>query len=344
MSLLHKMQATRIIFLSLACYLIVTFSMSSAIVPLPAADQTDPIAITGAVIHVGNGEVIADGVITFTDGIITAIGSVNDNIDLQNHLVIDIQGQHVYPGFVLPNTTLGLNEVSASRATQDNEEYGDINASVRAAIAYNTDSEIISTHRFNGILTAQVTPQGGLVAGSSTLMKLDGWNWEDAALRIDDGIHLNWPLMQVRRRNPQTFEFETVDNQEYAGAVQGERLNLNLQAMQPLFNGSAKLYLHANEAKEIISAVRFARSYPIAGVVIVGGREALMVKDLLLTEDIPVLYEAVHNLPGMAWRDIDEPYKMPFLLTQAGLKVGLSGGATGMIQRRRHTAWVRKLR
>ena len=353
MNLLQKMKATRIIFLSLACYLIASFSMSSAIVPLPAADQTDPIAITGAVIHVGDGEVIADGVITFTDGIITAIGSANDNIDLRNHLVIDIQGQHVYPGFVLPNTTLGLNEVSASRATQDNEEYGDINASVRAAIAYNTDSEIISTHRFNGILTAQVTPQGGLVAGSSTLMKLDGWNWEDAALRTDDGMHLNWPPMQVRRRNPQTFEFETQENEEYAGAVQilhslfqsaqaytGERLNLNLQAMQPLFDGSAKLYLHANEAKAIISAVRFARSYPIAGVVVVGGREALMVKDLLLAEDIPVLYEAVHNLPGMAWRDIDEPYKMPFLLTQAGLKIGLSGGATDMIQRQRNLPFL----
>ncbi len=349
----RRINLIRILLASIACYLLSAIPISSAIVPLPAADQTDPIAITGAIIHVGDGRVIADGVITFTDGIITAIGTASDNIDLRNHQVIDLQGQHVYPGFVLPNTTLGLNEVGASRATQDNAERGDINASVRSAIAYNTDSEIISTHRFNGILTAQVTPQGGLVAGSSTLMKLDGWNWEDAALQTDDGIHLNWPPMQVRRRNSQTFEFETVENPEYAGAVQvlhslfqsaqsytGERLNLNLRAMQPLFNGAAKLYLHANDAKEIISAVRFARSYPIRDVVLVGGREALMVKDLLLDEDIPVLYEAVHNLPGMAWRDIDEPYKMPALLTQAGLKVGLSGGATGMIQRQRNLPFL----
>ncbi len=335
------------------CYAISLFSISSAIVPLPAADQSGPIAITGAIIHVGNGEVIADGIITFDEGVITAIGSAGDNIDLRNHQVIDLQGQHVYPGFVLPNTTLGLNEVGASRATQDNVEEGDINASVRSAIAYNTDSEIISTHRFNGILTAQVTPQGGLIAGSSSLMKLDGWNWEDAALRSDEGMHLNWPAMKSRRRNPDTFEFETIDNPEYAGAVQvlhslfqsaqsytGERLNLNLQAMQPLFNGSAKLYLHADEAKEIISAVRFARSYPIAGVVLVGGREALMVKDLLLAEDIPIIYEAVHNLPDMAWHDVDEPYKMPFLLTEAGLKIGLSGGNTGMIQRQRNLPFL----
>ncbi len=318
-----------------------------ALVPQPAADQSEPIAIVGAIIHIGNGEVIADGVITFSEGIITAVAAVDDGIDLSNHLVIDLQGSHVYPGFVLPNTSLGLTEVGASRATADFEEEGDINASVRSAIAYNTDSEIISTHRFNGILTAQVTPQGGLVSGSSSLMKLDGWNWEDAALRTDDGMHLYWPRLKTRRRNADTFRFETVDNEEYSGAVQllhslfqsaqtytGEPLNLNLQAMRSLFNGSAKLFIHADEAKEIISAVRFARRYPIADVVLVGGREALMVKDLLLAEDIPVIYEAVHDLPEMAWHDTDGPFRMPYLLSEAGLKVGLGGGATGIQSQR----------
>ncbi|MCH8174698.1 MAG: amidohydrolase family protein [Proteobacteria bacterium] len=326
---------------------IISGASAFALVPQPAADQSEPIAIVGAIIHIGNGEVIADGVITFSEGIITAVAAADDAVDLSNHLVIDLQGAHVYPGFILPNTSLGLTEVGASRATADFEEEGDINASVRSAIAYNTDSEIISTHRFNGILTAQVTPQGGLVSGSSSLMKLDGWNWEDAALRTDDGIHLYWPGLKTRRRNPDTFRFETVDNEEYAGAVQllhslfqsaqtytGEPLNLNLQAMGSLFNGSAKLYVHADGAKEIISAVRFARRYPIADVVLVGGREALMVKDLLLAEDIPVIYEAVHELPEMAWHDTDGPFRMPYLLSEAGLKVGLGGGATGIQSQR----------
>lgn len=327
-----------------------TFVITSslfALVPQPAEDQTTPIAIIGVIIHVGNGEVIADGIITFDEGIITAVGSAGSGIDLANHQVIDLEGQHVYPGFVLPNTTLGISEVGASRATQDAVEEGDINASVRSVIAYNTDSEVISTHRFNGILTAQVTPRGGLISGSSSLMKLDGWNWEDAALRTDDGMHLNWPGLKTRRRNPDTFQFETIDNPEYAGAVQvlhslfqsaqsytGAPLNLNLHAMQSLFNGSATLYLHADEAKEIISAVRFARRYPVAKVVLVGGREALMVKDLLLGEDIPVIYEAVHALPGMAWHDTDGPFRMPYLLQEAGLKVGLGGGATDIQSQR----------
>jgi len=320
---------------------------AQAIVPVPAADQSEPIAIVGAIIHVGNGTVIGDAVITFDDGIITAIGQASDSIDLTNHQVIDLQGQHVYPGFVLPNTTLGLLEVGNIRATQDVREEGDINASVRSAIAYNTDSELIPTQRFNGILTAQITPEGGLISGSSSVMKLDGWNWEDAVLQVDDGMHIRWPSMKSRRRDRETGLFETVDNPEYDGAVQalhslfqnassytGEPINLNLRAMQPVLNGDAKMYLHANDAKEIISAVRFARGYRITQLVLVGGRQALMVKDLLLIESIPVIYEDIHALPETAWSDVDEAFKMPFLLMDAGLKVGIGGGATELQSQR----------
>ena len=320
---------------------------SLAIVPTPAPDQSGPIAITGAIIHVGNGTVIGDGVITFDDGIITAVGSATDGINLSGHDVIDVQGRHVYPGFVLPNSTLGLLEVNSVRATNDVVEEGDINASVRSAIAYNTDSEIIPANRFNGILTAQVAPQGGLVSGSSSVFKLDGWNWEDAMLSEDVGMHLHWPSYTVRRRNPETEQFETVDNENYEGQTQllhslfqdaqtytGDPLNLNLLAMQPLFNGIAKLFIHADDAREIISAVRFARSYSVDDIVLVGGADALLVRDFLLAENIPVIYERIHELPLREWNDVDAPFKTPFLLHDAGIKVGIGGGATSIDRQR----------
>ena len=112
---------------------------AAAVTPTPAAPQSEPIALVGAIIHVGDGTVIGDGVITFDEGIITAVGSAADGIDTSGHLLIDVRGSHVYPGLVLPNTTLGLLEISNIRATNDVVEEGDINASVRSAIAYNTD-------------------------------------------------------------------------------------------------------------------------------------------------------------------------------------------------------------
>lgn len=343
-----KMRTIRLtLFASLALLHSLMQPLVFAIVPTPAADQTQPIAIIGAIIHVGDGQVIGDGIITFDEGVITAIGSSSDNINTSGHLVIELQGQHVYPGFVLPNTTLGLLEVDSIRATQDVEEEGDINASVRAAIAYNTDSELIPTHRFNGILTAQITPEGGLVSGSSSVMKLDGWNWEDTVLKTDDGMHLRWPALQIRRRNSETGLLETVDNEDYVGQIQvlnslfqnaqtytGSPRNLNLAAMQPVLDGSSTLFIHTDEAKEIINAVRFAREYGVSRIVLVGGSEALLVKDFLLAEDIPVIYEQVHALPEMEWSDVDAPFKMPFLLHDAGIKVGIGGGATELQSQR----------
>ncbi|MBT8146100.1 MAG: hypothetical protein KJN90_04560, partial [Gammaproteobacteria bacterium] len=179
-----------------------------AVVPVPAADQSEPIAVIGAIIHVGDGTIIGDGVITFDEGIITAVGQASDGIDIGGHRVIDLQGQHVYPGFILANTTLGLEEVGNVRSTQDVVEEGDINASVRSAIAYNSDSEFIPTQRFNGILSAQITPEGGLVSGYSSVMKLDGWNWEEALLNVDDGMHLRWPRLRIRERDEETGELE----------------------------------------------------------------------------------------------------------------------------------------
>ena len=304
-----------------------------AIVPMPAADQSEPIAVIGAIIHTG------DGVITFDEGVITAVGSAQDGISLAGHRVIDLQGQHVYPGFVLPVSSLGLLEIDNIRATNDVTEEGDINASVRAAIAYNTDSEFIPTQRFNGVLTAQVTPRGGLVSGYSSVMKLDGWNWEDAVLKVDDAMHLHWPDLSRRRYNEETERMELSDNEDYDAQVRllhelfqnastytGSPINLNLQAMQPLLAGSVKLFIHADQAKEIISAVRFARAYGIANVVLVGGEDALSVVDFLVEESVPVVYQAIHALPGMEWQDVDLPFKTPGLLHEAGVKVGIGGG------------------
>ncbi|MCS5581851.1 MAG: amidohydrolase family protein, partial [Gammaproteobacteria bacterium] len=337
----------RLIVNVIAIFSISFSSVTHPIVPVPAADQSEPIAITGAVIHIGNGMIVNDGIITFDRGLITAVGVAGGGINLVNHALIDVEGRHVYPGFVLPNSTLGLIEVNSVRATSDVLEEGDINASVRSAIAYNTDSEIIPANRFNGILTAQVAPQGGLISGSSTVFKLDGWNWEDAMLAKDVGLHLHWPSYVQRQRNSETGLFETVDNENYEGQTQllhslfqdaqaysGQLLNLNLLAMQPLFNGVTKLFVHADEAKQIISAIRFARSYGIQDIVLVGGADALSVKDFLLAQNVPVIYERIHELPQREWQDVDMPFKTPFLLHDAGIKVGIGGGATSIDRQR----------
>ena len=331
----------------LASLLVTAIPVTMAWVPTPAPDQAEPIAITNATIHIGDGSVINNGVLAFDQGVITYVGTDANRPEFFNHQLINLQGLHIYPGFVLPNTSLGLLEIANLRATDDVAETGDINASVRSAIAYNTDSELIPTFRFNGILTAGVTPDGGMISGRSSVFKLDGWNWEDSLLKADAAMHMNWPDRIRRQRNETTGVFENTDNPDYPYMIQmlnslfqdartynGSPLNLNLQAMQPLFTGESKLFIHANDARDIIASVQFARSYGVSDIVLVGGRDALKVKDLLIAESVAVIYESVHALPAQEWFDIDEQFKVPFQLHEAGILVGIGGGETALDSQR----------
>ena len=134
----------------------------------PAPKQTQPIALTGATVHVGNGQVLNNATVLMTDGKITAVGT---NVTIPAGAQrIDATGKHVYPGLILPSSNLGLVDVSSVRATNDSRELGEMNPNIRSIVAYNTDSKIINTLRSNGILMANIVPEGGLLSGSSSVV------------------------------------------------------------------------------------------------------------------------------------------------------------------------------
>jgi imidazolonepropionase-like amidohydrolase len=293
--------------------------------------------ITGATIHVGNGTVIENGAIGFDKGKITFAGKASDANAGQYSRTIDAKGKHVYPGFINCNSALGLAELEAVRATRDVEEVGSINPDVRSIIAYNTDSKVIPTVRSNGVLMEQVVPVGGVLSGQSSVVQLDAWNWEDAAYKMDEGIHLNWPRMYVihdpegdreeKQREQMTKQMESIEQlfkeaQSYAKSTPGEK-NVRLEAMKGLFDGSKKLYIHADYVKQIEAAVLFAKKFGVK-MVLVGGDDSWRVTELLKENNIPVVLGRLHTLPAREDDDVDLPYKLPYLLKQAGVQYALS--------------------
>lgn len=144
-----------------------------------APEQDKPIILEGGNIHTGTGDVIS-GDIAFRDGKITAVGSLDALSGIAHYERIDVSGKEIYPGLIFVNTTLGLVEIGGVDVTVDNSEYGQINPGAQSAVAYNTDSHVIPVVRSNGILLAQVVPTGGSLSGTSSVMQLDAWNWEDA--------------------------------------------------------------------------------------------------------------------------------------------------------------------
>ena len=314
---------------------------------LPAKEQKGTFYLTNATIHVGNGKVVKNGTVKVTNGKIEAVGD-NIAIPAAADNVTDLQGQDLYPGLILPTSTLGLVEISAVRATQDVREIGDMNPSVRSIVAYNTDSKVINTLRSNGILLANVVPQGNFVAGTSSLVQLDAWNWEDAAYKTDAGLHVYMPSLLPRpsfggrggggfgggnapQGDPVKEGLEKMEGlksffreaKAYQQLTDRTATNLKFEAVKGLFDRSQKLYMNASTAKQILVALDFVKEFNF-DMVIVGGSESYQVADLLKKHNVSVVLQQPHSLPTGTDDDVDQPYKTAAQLKKAGVLFSIS--------------------
>jgi imidazolonepropionase-like amidohydrolase len=300
--------------------------------------QTKSVLLMNGTAHLGNGEVINNSVIAFKDGKITLVGNaLVVRLDMTKYdTVINIEGKHVYPGFIGCNSTLGLTEIESSRSTIDFNEIGNYNPNTRTQIAYNTDSKIIPTVRANGILLVQATPRGGIFSGSSSIMTTNGWNWEDATVKADDGLHMNWPVFAPRkRRNADAKEETLVENEyakqydavkkylteakAYAQQAKYDPVDVRFESMRGIFNGKQTLYIHANQVKEITDAILLCRELGIEKKCIVGGYESYLVAGLIKENNVSVMLRRIHDLPLRDDEDVDLPYKLPYLLQKEGI-------------------------
>ena len=295
-----------ILLLAIATYLPVSAQQT------PAAKQTEAITIEGATAHLGNGEVIESSLIMFEDGKLTFVGDSKMKIARKGN-IIDASGKHVYPGFIAPAKTLGLIEINSVRATDDQDEIGELIPHVRSLIAYNAESQVVESMRPNGVLLGQIAPSGGRISGTSSIVQFDAWNWEDAAIKVDDGVHLNWPrsfrqgrwwMGEERGYQPNkdySKDVETVvtflKNSVAYGKGKPTEMNPAFAAIQGVLDGTQKMYVYADGEKEIIDAVNTLKTNGVKEVVLVGGYEAYKITDFLKKNNIPVLVQFTHNLP-----------------------------------------------
>jgi imidazolonepropionase-like amidohydrolase len=99
--------------------------------------------------------------------------------------------------------------------------------------------------------------------------------------------------------------------------------NLKLEAVKGLFNKSQKLFVHGDQAKQMLLAIDFVKEFGF-DVVIVGGSESYQIADLLKQNNIAVILGPEHELPAMEDDDVDQPYKTPAALQKAGVLFALN--------------------
>ena len=293
--------------------------------------QSKPVAFINGTAHIGNGKVLTSAIVVIRGQKLEMVEDIRGmKLDYKSFdTVIDLAGKHIYPGLINTNNVLGLHDAEAVRATVDFVEVGALNSHVRSLIAYNTDNIIIPTVRTNGVLYTQVTPRGNLISGSSSVMALDGWNWEDAVLLADDGIHVNFPRhpsyrYEEERRNKEMqkhYEEEVLrlsrfftDAAAYLKQKNAAEKNIRFEAMRAVLTGKSNLYLHADRAADIQAALNFAEEKQIIKPVLVGGRDAWQLTTLLKKRNVPVMLNRVFDLPDRQDEDIDLLYRVPYLL------------------------------
>ena len=299
-------------------------------VPTPGAKQSETITLQGGRLHVGNGTVIEKSTVIFDNGMIIAAGPYTT---ATKGKVIDVTGQDIYPGLIATGTELGLVEIEAVRATRDVNEVGLINPNVRAAIAYNTDSRTTPTVRFNGILTTQVVPNSGRISGTSSVMQMDAWNWEDALLS-EDGVWIDFPNLysytgwwaepgrfeKNKEYDAQINELKSflLESKAYLQTKNPSPINLKYEAMRGVFSGTENLYIRANGIKEMQASIALCEELMIKPV-LVGAYDAYLMADELAKKHIPVILDKCHALPSRTDDDIQQNYKTPAILQKAGV-------------------------
>ncbi len=310
-------------------------------------------AFTGATAYPVSGPPVENAVLLVEDGKILAVGP--GLAVPAGAAVVDLSGRRLYPGFIHPASVLGLIEIGSVRGTVDTTEIGDINSDLRVEAAFHGDSMLLPPTMAGGVLTAHVVPQGGVFRGTSALMALDGWTWEDMLLEAPVGAHLSYPALlpssrgwrrqsaeEVEKRKNEALEAieRTLDDAEaYGKALRAAadglgpavEKNAKLEALLPVLAGELPLFIEAAERTQIESALEWAEKRGLDNLVLVAGPDAAHLAEELAERQIPVILDGVLEQPPRDWEPYDTAYTAAARLYEAGVRfcIGDGGGGFG---------------
>lgn len=306
-------------------------------------------AIVNGRVHPVSGPAIERGVVLIRDGRIAAVGAgLAVPPEAQ---VVDAAGLHVYPGLINAATEVGLYEIGQVEVTVDTSETGAYQPDVMAVSAFNPHSAMIEVTRAEGITSVLLLPDAPTIAGQAGLLHLDGWTMSGMLADGQVALVVNLvssppkPLQEedreTRRRRmmqdqPETDPVEKDlrklvqffrDAKQYAvarraAAAAGQPLPVaadpRFEAMAPYVLAEKPVLLQADGYKSILEALQFAESLGLRPIIL-GGRDAWKVADVLAARKVPVIYDAVFSLPreSETW---DANYRALRVLHDAGVK------------------------
>lgn len=305
-----------------------------------AFERADPAATTtflvGAEIHVGDGTVIENGVIELRGDRIVAVDGHGRAASLPaGATVIDLAGRRITPGLIAAATPLGLVEIDLEGSTVDTERKvsDPIRSGYDSAVAVHADSSLIQVSAIEGITSAAVTPQGGLLSGQVTWIDLVAGDHRDivarpriamagqigatvAGSRAASMATLREVLDDARFHRDRRAAFERRQTRDLAAH------RLDLEALGPVLDGTVPLVVHANRASDLLALVELSRDTGVR-VVVVGGSQGWKVADALAEAKVAVVVQPSANLPG-SFDQLGARLDNAALLHAAGVRLGIA--------------------
>lgn len=312
----------------------------AALVVLAFPAGAEPVAFVGATFYPVDGAPVENGVLLVEDGRIAALGQdIELPADVQR---VDLSGKQVYPGMIHAGTVLGLTEIGSVPGTEDYSEMGPINAAIRAETAFNADSMLLAPNVTNGLLTAHVMPVGGLIRGTSAVMRLDGWNFEDMSLMAPAGMHVAFPAAAADDGDSEELKIinSTLDEaRAWASAMDAAAdypaarppANDQLAALGPLVSGNLRLFVHAAGENAMNAALDWVEQQGFEDVVLVGGPDLQHVAERLADSGIDAILTGVQVMPERRWEPYDAAYVAPAILAEAGVRFAITDGGSAFV-------------
>ncbi|HJZ80152.1 MAG TPA: hypothetical protein VKD91_07395, partial [Pyrinomonadaceae bacterium] len=297
----------------------------------PAFSQT--IAITNGKVYPVSGPPVSNATVLIRDGLIVAVGAqVSVPAGAQT---IDATGKIVTPGLINSITELGVIEIDLVRNTSDVSAKGNNNiaASFRVWDGLNPASALFAPARNEGVTTAIVVPQGGLVSGQAAAIDLVTGQRTDMIRRpavamvaqVDNtnnaGTSARGELIGKLRTllEDVTSYLNHRNDYERAALRTLSASRADLEALDPVIQGKMLLLIEANRVDEIDAAIALAREYHLK-IAIAGGAEAWLCADRLAAARVPVLTGAMDNIPE-SFATLNQRQENAALLRKAGVQV-----------------------
>ena len=319
--------------------------------PVAGKEEASPaIAYAGATVHLGNGEVVQDATVVIVDGKIQQIGK--GLAAPTGAALLPAKGMVITPGLVDALTSIGLIEVDLEASTRSDQQRATsdmIHAGFRAADAYNPASVVIAVARSEGLTSAGVIPNGGLISGQSAWVDLDFATADEAVARAPLALHVHLDgdapgegaghgtaILKVREAfdDARAFQksraaWERNQTRRFAPS------RLDLESLAGALDEKLPVVFHVDRAADILAALSIAREFKLRPV-IAGGAEAWKVAPTLAAARVPVIVfplQQPNTFDALGAREDNAA-----LLDKAGVAVAISTGDTHNARKLRQVA------